>query len=364
MDFLESEEQSGLRSTARRLFEDRVTAELLSELEASENVFHQELWRELAGLGLLGVCTSEALGGAGLGLDELMVLVEEVGAALPAVPFIASVAIAAPTVESFGNEGQRGQLSEHAAGRHIYSVAGVTPADNRSAVDASQDGDAWLLSGSCAAVPFASVAQTLLLPASTGDGKAVFLVELGASGVHLERQRVTSREARGLVRLEGNRAELLGELSRGPDACAFLESHARLAWCGFATGLAGRALELTADYVSERRQFGVPIGSFQAVAQRIADAYIELEGMRLTLARAVYQLGAEQDAREALAVASYCCAEGVHQVTYASQHLHGGVGVDRSYPLFRYYLHGRQAALALGGSQSRLAEVGALLAEA
>ena len=190
----------------------------------------------------------------------------------------------------------------------------------------------------------------------------MFVVDLQGPDVHLERQRVTSREVRALVKLEGSEAAPLGSLNRGADALSFLETRARLAWCGFATGVAAHALELTAGYVRERKQFGVPIGSFQAVAQRIADAYIELEAMRLTLARVIYQVGAGQPAKQALAVASYFCAEGVHNVTYACQHLHGGVGVDRTYPLFRYYLHGRQAALALGGAQSRLAEIGDLLA--
>lgn len=364
MDFQQSEEQRDLRATVRRLFQGRATPEALSELEASEDAFHRELWAELADLGLLGVSTSEDLGGAGLGIEELMVLVEEVGAAVPAIPFVASVAIAVPTVEAFGSVEQKARLSDHAAGKHVYTVSGVNPANNQPSARASLDGERWRLTGTCTAVPFGPVAHTLLLPALTDDGPAVFLVDLGAPAVRVERQRVTSHEVRALVELEASEAEPLGSLSRGAEASSFLETRARLAWCGFATGVASHALELTAEYVRERKQFGVPIGSFQAVAQRIADAYIELEAMRLTLARAIYQIGAGQPAQEALAVASYCCAEGVHEVTYACQHLHGGVGVDRTYPLFRYYLHGRQAALALGGAQSRLAEIGALLAEA
>jgi alkylation response protein AidB-like acyl-CoA dehydrogenase len=362
MDFRQSEEQKDLRATVRRLFQGRATPEALSEIEASDDAFHAELWSELADLGLLGVSTPEELGGAGLGIEELMVVVEEVGAGVPAVPFVSSVAIAAPTVEAFGSAEQKSRLRDHAAGKHIYTVSGVNPADNQPPLVASRNGDGWSLTGACSLVPFGPVADSLLVPAVGDEGTAVFVVDLQGPGVHLERQRATSREVRALVHLEDSEAEPLGNPSHGADALSFLETRAQLAWCGFTIGLATRAIELTAGYTRERKQFGVPIGSFQAVAQRIADAYIELEVMRLSLARAIYQVGAGEDASEALAVASYWCAEGVHNVTYACQHLHGGVGVDRTYPLFRYYLHGRQVALALGGAQSRLAEIGDLLA--
>jgi alkylation response protein AidB-like acyl-CoA dehydrogenase len=362
MDFQQSEEQKDLRSTVRRLFQGRATPEALSEIEATDDAFHAKLWSELADLGLLGVSTHEELGGAGLGLEELMVLVEEVGAGVPAIPFVSSVAIAAPAVEAFGSVEQKARLRDHAAGKHIYTVSGVNPAGNQPPIVASRKGDGWSLTGACSLVPFGPVAHSLLVPAVGEEGTGVFVVDLQGPGVRLERQRATSREVRALIHLEDSEAEPLGNPSHGADVLSFLETRARLAWCGFTIGLATRAIELTAGYTREREQFGVPIGSFQAVAQRIADAYIGLEAMRLSLARAVYQVSSGENAREALAVASYWCAEGVHNVTYACQHLHGGVGVDRTYPLFRYYLHGRQAALALGGAQSRLAEIGDLLA--
>lgn len=362
MDFQQTEEQKDLRATVRRLLSGRAAAEALSEVEKTHDAFQTELWAELAELGMLGVSTSEELGGAGLGVEELMVLVEEMGAGVPAVPFVVSTAIAAPAIEAYGSNEQRQQLQTHAAGKHIYTVSGFNPVENQAPLCASADEGRWSISGECPLVPFGSVANTLLVPAMTDDGVAVFAVDLEQSGVRLERQRVTSNEVRALVELDSARAEPLGGEGQRAEVLAFLRARARLAWCGFAVGLSARAIELTAGYVRERKQFGVPIGSFQAVAQRIADAYIQLEAMRLSVARATYKVAAGEPAAEALAVASYWCAESVHNVTFACQHLHGGMGVDRTYPLFRYYLHGRQTALALGGARSRLAEIGDLLA--
>ena len=364
MDFRTTDEQRDLQATVRRLFQDRATPEALTEIEWTEDAFDAALWAELSDLGLLGLSTSEELGGSGLGLQELMVLVEEFGAAVPAVPLIASLAVAVPTVEAFGSNAQRQQLREHTGGRRIYTIGGIDPSRTRPLLRALEDSGRWSLTGTCGLVPFGSVAHTLLVPAVTDEGTAVFVVDLRNPGVRRQRQRVTSLEVRARIELEACAAEPLGSLTEARAASSFLQARARLAWCGFTVGLARRALELTAGYVKERRQFGVPIGSFQAVAQRIADAYIELEAMRLCVARCTYQASLGEPASSALAVASYRCAEGVHRVTYACQHLHGGIGVDRTYPLFRYYLHGRQAALALGGAQSRLAEIGDLLARA
>ena len=127
-------------------------------------------------------------------------------------------------------------------------------------------------------------------------------------------------------------------------------------------GVAERALRITADYTSERKQFDRPIGSFQAVHARAADAFIDVEAMRLTMQRALHVLAEGEPAAEILAIAKYFACEGGARVTYAAQHLHGGIGMDVEYPLHRYYLWARQIGIRLGSGTWHLAKLGEMLA--
>jgi alkylation response protein AidB-like acyl-CoA dehydrogenase len=128
-------------------------------------------------------------------------------------------------------------------------------------------------------------------------------------------------------------------------------------------GVAERALRITAGYTSTRKQFDRPIATFQAVAQRAADAYIDVEAIRLTTWKAAYRLDAGLPAAEAVAIAKVWAAEAGHRVAYAAQHLHGGIGFDTDYPLHRYYLWSKQIELTLGPASVHLARLGAALAE-
>jgi alkylation response protein AidB-like acyl-CoA dehydrogenase len=123
-----------------------------------------------------------------------------------------------------------------------------------------------------------------------------------------------------------------------------------------------QALALTARYVSEREQFGSKLGTFQAVAQRIADAYIDTEAIRLTAMQATWRLAEGLSAANELAVAKFWAADGAQRVVHAAQHLHGGIGVDTDYPVHRYFRWAKQLELTLGGATQSLLRLGANLA--
>jgi alkylation response protein AidB-like acyl-CoA dehydrogenase len=127
-------------------------------------------------------------------------------------------------------------------------------------------------------------------------------------------------------------------------------------------GVCEGALALTASYVSERQQFGAPIGTFQAVAHRCADAYVDTEAIRLTTLQALWQLGQDRDAGRAVAVATFWATDGGHRVVHAAQHLHGGIGVDVDYPVHRYFRREKVVEALLGGNHAALARLGAALA--
>jgi alkylation response protein AidB-like acyl-CoA dehydrogenase len=127
-------------------------------------------------------------------------------------------------------------------------------------------------------------------------------------------------------------------------------------------GVSERALDMTARYVRERLQFGVPIGSFQAVQHRAADCYIDLEAMRWTTWRAVERVADGVPAARECAVAKFWAAEGGARIAAAAQHLHGGIGVDLDYPIHRFFLRSKALELALGGATPTLARLGRDLA--
>jgi alkylation response protein AidB-like acyl-CoA dehydrogenase len=118
---------------------------------------------------------------------------------------------------------------------------------------------------------------------------------------------------------------------------------------------------MTAAYTSQRKQFDRPIATFQAVGQRAADAYIDVETIRLSTWQAAWRLASGLPATQAVATAKYWAAEAGHRVVYAAQHLHGGIGFDRDYPLFRHYLHSRWIELMLGSATPSLLRLGSTL---
>ena len=135
-----------------------------------------------------------------------------------------------------------------------------------------------------------------------------------------------------------------------------------VALCAMELGIAARALKMTATYTSSRHQFDRPIATFQAVAQRAADAYIDVESIRVTTWQAAWRLAEGLPADDEVDVAKLFAAEAGHRVVYAAQHLHGGMGFDVEYPLYRYYLRSKQLELTLGCASEQLARLGRQLA--
>jgi alkylation response protein AidB-like acyl-CoA dehydrogenase len=155
---------------------------------------------------------------------------------------------------------------------------------------------------------------------------------------------------------------VLGDPSCGGAMLDWLLPRATVALCAMELGVASRALRTTATYTSSRQQFERPIATFQAVAQRAADAYIDVESIRVTTWQAAWRLSEGLAAGEAVAVAKLFAAEAGHRVVYAAQHLHGGMGFDVEYPLYRYYLRSKQIELTLGNASEHLTRLGQMLA--
>lgn len=369
MDFSFSDEQNALREVARKIFEAECTPDRLREIEKTDERIDRRLWAELAKANLLGAALPEAHGGSDFGFFELCLLLEEVGRAVAPVPAWATLACAAPAIAKFGDAAQQKRwLPGVVAGETILSAALQEP-DNvdplAPATAATRDGDGFRLSGQKFCVPAAFLSERILVPARVGEGVGLWLVDPRAQGVTIEKQFVTNREIQGWLTLDGVRvgaADVLVAPPVGARALAWIVERATVALCAMQVGVAERALRITATYVSERQQFDRPIGSFQAVHQRAADAYIEIETQRLTTWQAAYLLSKQDSAPEAVSIAKFFAGDAGHNATYAAEHLHGGIGADVDYPVHRYYLWSRQIELTLGSSASHIAALGDTLA--
>ena len=370
MDFDLSEEQQAIEELAGRLLADRSTPDALRELEAADDDrVDRDLWRAMADAGLLALVVPEQHGGAGLGIVELCLLLREVGRRTAAVPALATLALGALPLARWGTVAQQAAwLPGVSSGDTIMTAALVEPLGDPRAPSlvARAEGDGWILDGVRSNVPYGMVADVVLVPA-LGDGEpAVFPVETDATGLTRHRQATTSGVPEALLELESVRV-------RGEDRLGGATSHAEVlpdcvdlasvACCAVMAGLAAEAVRITGGYTTARQQFGRSIASFQAVTQRAADAYVDAQGIELTMLQAAWRLGAGLPADREVATAKYWAAAGGQRVVHAAQHLHGGMGVDREYPLHRYFLLAKQLELFLGGATRQLLRLGAILAE-
>ena len=238
---------------------------------------------------------------------------------------------------------------------------------DRSRGRAPRDGGGFRLAGTKLCVPAAEIADAILLPASTEDGRVgVFLVETGSAGLRTTPLATTAGWPEARLDLDGVRvaaADALGDPQGGAAVLEWMLLRAEAALASFALGACESALKLTAEYAKTRKQFDQPIAMFQAVGHRAADAYIDLEATRLSALQAAWRIASDLPAAKQVAVAKhFACAAG-QRVVHAAQHLHGGIGVDREYPLHRHFLAVKQLELTLGGSTPQLLRLGDLLAE-
>ncbi len=371
MNFAYSDDQKALSELARKILGDKATHERIGEIEKTGSGHDRELWSELAKANLIGACLPEEFGGSGLGMIELCCLLEEIGRAVAPVPFWSTLVLGALPIAEFGSASQKAEfLPGVVAGQTVLSGA-FEEADSddpaRPSTKATRDGTSWRLSGTKVCVPAAHLAARILVPASVGGGRVgLFLVDPKGPGVKLEMQHATNREPVATLRLQRTRVrahDVLGTLARGKEMLAWITERAITGLCALQVGVAERALRMTASYTSERKQFDRPIGSFQAVHQRAADAFIHLEVMRLTTIQAAFLLAERRPATLAVSVAKIWAADGGNHATYAAQHLHGGIGMDNDYPLHRSYLWTRQIELTLGSASRHLERLGDALAE-
>jgi 3-oxocholest-4-en-26-oyl-CoA dehydrogenase beta subunit len=345
MDFTVSEAAGELAGLARKILAER-----------------EEPWADLAAAGVLAAGLPASLDGSGLGLLEQCSVLVELGRAACDVPYLASAVLGAGAVAAFGTAGQQERWALPAGqGSVVLTAALEDDPSGPPARAARSPGGSWVVSGVKTAVPRAPEAGLFLVPCASPDGVLVFLVEPSDAGVSVEPQVLTSSGPAGRVVLEG--AVLAGDrVLGGADVADWLVARATVGLCAVQAGVLERALELTAEHARTRVQFGRPIGAFQAVAQRLADGFIDVQAVRLTMWQAAWLLSAGLPAGLAVATAKFWAADAGHRVAHTAVHVHGGLGIDVSYPVHRYFAAAKGNEFALGGATAQLLRIGAALA--
>ena len=407
MDFELSEADRTVRDLAAQVLGDLSTHERLRELGREGDDIDQKAWAALASTGVVGAALPEAHGGLGLDFMAPALALEQAGYHASPVPLLSTAVMGAMPIAAFGTPDQQsrwlpsiadgsllacaallldpaGPLADEdadaEAGVGTADSAGTQAAggvgaltDRRLTVTARPDGrGGWTLHGAVGLVIGGLDAGLALVPARLdGDGEGgtgVFCVPADADGLRVEPVEVTTGRTEARFGFDGVTVEagdrLGGDSADGAEIADFIELRTSAGLCMLMAGAARAAIELAAAYTKQRHQFDRPIATFQAVSQRAGDSYIDAEAIALTAYQAAWRIAAGLESHHQTAIAKYWASEGGFRVVHAAVHVHGGVGVDRDYPLHRHFLLARWAELALGHAETQLATLGRLLADA
>jgi alkylation response protein AidB-like acyl-CoA dehydrogenase len=332
MDFGYTDDQSDIRRTARDLLAERAKPERVREFAESGKT-DTELWRELCELGWPGIAVAEEHGGQGLGAIELSILCEELGRALAPVPFLPS-ALAAAVISHGGDAEQRSRwLPGLASGETVGALA--------NGVDGSSD---LVIGGADADV----------IVLVDDDGTARVCVAGDAEVTPISAVDPTRSAARVSF---GDAGESLG------DVCVGL-GHALVAVSAELVGVCDRTLEMTVAYVKDRKQFGVPVGSYQAVSHRCAQMLLDTEKARSATAQAAWAADAEPSLlAEAAAMAKAAASDAGREVTASAIQAHGGIGFTWEADVHWLYKRAQLDAALLGGGKRHRAQLASILAD-
>ncbi|MFC7343353.1 acyl-CoA dehydrogenase family protein [Saccharopolyspora griseoalba] len=347
MEFALDETQQAVRDLA-----DEVLGRQAQQFEPDGGTgFDFAAWKALGESGLLSLAAPERLGGDGLGPLETGLVLRAVGRAGARVPALATLAFGVLPIARLGTREQQDELLGE-SGR-VFTAALNEPSNPLPATPgAAVRGNR--VSGRKIGVLHADLARRLLVSASGADGPIALLVDPGSDGVRMHRAPGSLGDE-WVVDLDDAPAETLGDGT----GLADLHACALAGICSLADGAVAAALDLTAEHLRTRHQFGKPLAAFQAVAQQVADVYVLARTLHLAALSGCWRLATGRDAAEDLDIAAYWLAEKAPAAMRTCHHLHGGLGLDITYPLHRHHSQIKDLARLVGGAGHRLDAVAA-----
>ncbi len=357
MDFQLNETQSMIQEGARRLLENSFPPEKARAAEASADGFSREIWKQMAELGWTGAALPEEVGGGGCGNLELCVLAEELGRAAASTPLVVTAGFAATALQKVEqNEATHALLGSLATSDTIITQALAEPGgrDERSAPTSlfKETAAGGTVSGTKIMVPFASAASLLLVSLSTSDGELVLAgVESDADGVTVKRHQTLGGDPLFRVELADVTVSADHVFARGAEAQRAIDAAldaATILATAEAVGNCEKMVLIGSEYTSTREQFGVKIGSFQAVAHPLANMRIHTDACRLLAAETGWLLDSGEDAALEVAATKVFANEVIVEMIHAAHAVHGAIGYTMEYDLQLFTRRARAFCLSYG----------------
>ncbi|ADG80430.1 Acyl-CoA dehydrogenase domain protein OS=Tsukamurella paurometabola (strain ATCC 8368 / DSM/ CCUG 35730 / CIP 100753 / JCM 10117 / KCTC 9821 / NBRC 16120/ NCIMB 702349 / NCTC 13040) OX=521096 GN=Tpau_3855 PE=3 SV=1 [Tsukamurella paurometabola] len=320
-------------------------------------------WTDLARADLLGLHAPESVGGAGLGAEEMTAVLTEAGRLHCTAPLLPALALGIAPVAAHGTTEQQQRLLPAALSGEQLIVGALNEAGaalpRHPRTRAERTADGWSLTGRKVAVGYAQHAAHLLVSASTDAGAAIFVVDSGAPGLTVLPSPSSSAAPEATVVLDAVELPPDAVLGSGVDGTVArsVREYGLVGAAALADGALAGALALTVDHLRKREQFGRPLAAFQAVAQQIADVYIASRTLHLAATSAAWRVGTGSAADEATALAAYWLAAEAPSAARTCHHLHGGIGVDATYPLHRFSSALKDLVRFVGGATATLRDL-------
>ena len=350
MDLGLDEQQEMLKNFARDFLEKECPEQLVRAMEEDEKGYSPELWKKMAQQGWMGLIIPDKYEGTGMNVCELVVLLEEFGRALVPGPFISTVVLGGVPIMEAGTEEQKQQfLPKIASGELIMTMALTEPSAKWTAdgvqLEAKKDGSDFVLNGTKLFVQDAHVTDYMVVAARTGgsgeDGITLFLVDSKSSGIKFEVLKTIAADKQCEVTFDNVKvpaANILGGEGKGWPIIEKTKDVATVAACAYLVGLSQMDFDVTLNYAKERVQFGRPIGSFQAIQHKLADAVIDVDGSRFITYKAAWSLQeGEPDAGMMISMAKAWTSDASRRVVAHGQQIHGGIGFTKEYKIQLYF---------------------------
>jgi alkylation response protein AidB-like acyl-CoA dehydrogenase len=329
----------------------------------------EALWKDLARAGLLSLALPDWLGGDGLGVLDVAAVLTEIGKRAASVPALATLALGVLPVVRWADRGAAqallvgvasGDTILTAAVREPTEVMPLAPATTATLTGEKSATGSGTVSGVKIGVPYGAEADWILVPVSiASSGTGIAVVAKSAEGVSWRRTHSAAGQPEYTLRLDQAPVSHLLGAGTGGRALIDLYRLAIVGACSLADGVVAGALALTRDHVASREQFGRPLAAFQAVAGQISDVYIASRTLHLAALSACWRLETGREAGRDVDVAGYWLADQAPAALRVCHHLHGGIGMDVTYPLHRYSALVKDLTRFVGGAEYRLDRLGA-----
>lgn len=365
MNFGFSEDQDMIRKSARDLVRGESSMERIREMQASEDGYSRDLWRQMADAGWLGAVYPEEYGGIGLGYVDLICIEEEFGRGLMPEPLITTVLLGGNAVLFGGTEEQKSEILPLVAAGELTMTLGAYELEGRFnlahvATTAKEKGSGYVLNGSKAFVPDAATSDKIVVTARTSGGTSdeagitLFLLDRDTPGLTLTPVTTMDHRPRATVELKDvsvDASAVLGAPGEALNAVEKVIDRATVALCAELVGIIEQSLSMSTEYAQERIQFDKPIGSFQAIKFKCADMFVDLEIARSSMYYAAMAIDEDMpDLRTSVSAAKTLCCDGAVSVTKEAIQIHGGIGFTEEHDIHLFYKRAMAAAVTFGDS--------------